>query len=94
MKEYNKQKEVLSTSIDSTVPSKTGGKDRTGSTKVILVKNLGAWLVFTDYGDGFFRKDRNVITKFTVNYAVKQITVKKPYLRWVWKSAISVTVKP
>jgi hypothetical protein len=30
-KEYNKQKEVLSTSTDSTVPSKTGGRDSTGS---------------------------------------------------------------
>jgi hypothetical protein len=40
MKEYNKQREVLSTSTDSTVPSKTGARDSTGSTKVILVKNL------------------------------------------------------
>jgi hypothetical protein len=40
MKKYNKQKEVFSTSTYSTVLSKTGTRDSTGSTKVTLVKNL------------------------------------------------------
>jgi hypothetical protein len=42
------------------------------------VVNHQTWLVFTDYGYGFFQEHRNIIAKFTVNYAVKQITVKKP----------------